>query len=167
MNCPRCGGTLEVYRLGDGESRSCQDCQYVGIEVEHASEGRRSESWDDALERFRTHATDRRVSSDGDTASPGDDDSNGSDPIRALDLPGTGETLERRYEALRTLYELLEAEGSATRSDFLDVVDVEGTGYASTESFWSNAGRPGLRELPDVHPPEDGHHEWRIETHEA
>lgn len=52
MECPRCGGRLETYSLGEEESVGCESCGYVGVEVEHDHEPLRFESWDDAIERF-------------------------------------------------------------------------------------------------------------------
>jgi hypothetical protein len=52
MDCPRCGGAVTVYQLGDRESYVCDDCEYVGIDVEHGAEPEEIESWDEAMERF-------------------------------------------------------------------------------------------------------------------
>jgi transcription elongation factor Elf1 len=72
MECPRCGGTVVVYRLDDRESRVCSDCEYVGIEVEHGTEPAEFESWEEALARFH----ERFASTDGDGT--GDDESPGA-----------------------------------------------------------------------------------------
>ncbi|XGI83361.1 hypothetical protein ACEU6E_08795 [Halorutilales archaeon Cl-col2-1] len=72
-NCPRCGGDLVEYVLdvtkeseiprhekskisedADGrQSYVCERCGYVGIKTEHESELVESESWNEALRRFR------------------------------------------------------------------------------------------------------------------
>ncbi|WP_324757465.1 zf-TFIIB domain-containing protein [Haloarcula montana] len=52
MDCPRCGDPLESYRLGNSETTACGNCSYLGVPVDHKSESRRRESWDDALDRF-------------------------------------------------------------------------------------------------------------------
>ncbi|MBX0285764.1 hypothetical protein [Haloarcula salinisoli] len=52
MNCPRCGGTLTRYRLGERETVGCQECEYVGVTVDHTAEHGPPESWDDAIDRF-------------------------------------------------------------------------------------------------------------------
>ncbi len=52
MECPRCGGKLEQYTLGDRETASCGDCGYVGVPVEHRGELRRVESWEEAISRY-------------------------------------------------------------------------------------------------------------------
>jgi hypothetical protein len=51
--CPRCGGTLERYELWGREQYSCTECGYVGVPVDHESLGGQSESWGDAIRRFR------------------------------------------------------------------------------------------------------------------
>ncbi|MDY6774901.1 MAG: zinc ribbon domain-containing protein [Halobacteria archaeon] len=54
-DCPRCGGDLVEYVLdSDGrQSYVCERCGYVGIETQHESELVESESWNEALRRFR------------------------------------------------------------------------------------------------------------------
>lgn len=86
-----------------------------------------------------------------------------SDPVADLDLPGSGERLERRREAVRTLYEFLQEEGTASRSEFLELVDPEEVGYSSAESFWTNLvkARDALKQLPGVDAPGEGEHTWR------
>jgi hypothetical protein len=54
MDCPRCGGPITVYELGDAVSKVCEDCSYVGVIVDHRREDTDIESWDDALNRFQT-----------------------------------------------------------------------------------------------------------------
>jgi DNA-directed RNA polymerase subunit M/transcription elongation factor TFIIS len=61
MVCPRCGGTLETYRLNDRESLACADCGYVDSAVSHERAASKTESWEDALERFH----ERRAASRG------------------------------------------------------------------------------------------------------
>lgn len=53
MDCPRCGGRLVRYRLGERETVGCQSCEYVGVSVDHTAEQGRPESWDDAIDRFQ------------------------------------------------------------------------------------------------------------------
>ena len=61
MSCPRCGGPLETYRLRDHETPGCPDCGFVDSAVTHERAERKTESWEDALERFR----ERRVADRG------------------------------------------------------------------------------------------------------
>jgi len=69
MDCPRCGGTLSSYRLADAETVACDDCIYVGVPVDHTSEGHQRESWTEALDRFyQRHHT----SADDETAPTSD-----------------------------------------------------------------------------------------------
>lgn len=58
MECPRCGADVTVYRLGSAVSRSCTDCEFVGITVDHHSQRDDTESWDTALTRFRDQPED-------------------------------------------------------------------------------------------------------------
>jgi hypothetical protein len=84
MHCPRCGGHVTVFELGEAVSQVCEDCSYVGVVVDHRPENIDIESWDDALTRFQTEFPDSvpdgvaRV--DDDTAPPDgppDDDETG------------------------------------------------------------------------------------------
>ena len=52
MECPRCGGTVTRYRLGEREAIGCRECAYVGVSVDHTAERGPPESWDDAIDRF-------------------------------------------------------------------------------------------------------------------
>lgn len=54
MDCPRCGreGTLTQYALGDRTAAVCERCGFVGVPVDHESERKKRESWEDALTRF-------------------------------------------------------------------------------------------------------------------
>jgi hypothetical protein len=52
MDCPRCGGTIITYQLDDQESYVCDDCEYVGIDVDHGATPEEVESWDEAMMRF-------------------------------------------------------------------------------------------------------------------
>jgi len=54
MECPRCGGRLTRYRLDDRETMGCQQCAYVGVSVDHTATRGPPESWDDAIDRFKT-----------------------------------------------------------------------------------------------------------------
>lgn len=80
-----------------------------------------------------------------------------------LDLPGSGDTLDRRRITIARLYDYLRQNGTATKDEFLELVDADDLGYASRESFWSNAikGQDTLRALPGVEPPGHGERTWR------
>lgn len=55
MECPRCEGPLTTYALEGARAVVCEDCEYVGVpaDLRPAGEGE-EESWDDALDRFRS-----------------------------------------------------------------------------------------------------------------
>lgn len=150
MDCPRCGSELERYRLGDRESVTCPKCHYAGVNVEHGSPGAGpAESWDDALDRFRRRARQKRLGEEATTA------------LASLELPGSDELVELRREAVGVLYERLKRQGSATKSDLLHGVDTTDLGYASPDTFWSSLARDAMRELPGVETPEPGGSTWR------
>ncbi|MFC4405867.1 TFIIB-type zinc ribbon-containing protein [Haloarchaeobius iranensis] len=51
--CPRCGSSLSAYSLSDVEAYGCDSCGWVGVPVDHKSEPKRLESWQDAIQRFQ------------------------------------------------------------------------------------------------------------------
>ena len=82
-----------------------------------------------------------------------------------LDLPGSGDNLEGRRDGVRAIYEYLKEHGKGRRSDFKEVVDVEKTGYATFNSFYTNCVDNGglLADLPGVKSPGEGGHTYRYE----
>lgn len=78
-------------------------------------------------------------------------------------LAGSGDVLERRVDAVVEMYAHLREEGAAEKSDLLDAIDVDATGYDSEASVWANMvkGRDTLRALPGVEPPGSGMSTWR------
>jgi hypothetical protein len=80
--------------------------------------------------------------------------------LRGLGLPGRGDDLEARVEALLAMHDLLrEREGERVNADQLkDIADEYAHGYADAGSFWSNCvkknsaqERPNaLKALPGV-----------------
>lgn len=76
MNCPRCGGHVTVFELGEAVSQVCEDCSYVGVLCDHRPEDGEIESWDEALTRLQTELPDTVLDSvarvDDDTAPPDD-----------------------------------------------------------------------------------------------
>lgn len=93
-------------------------------------------------------------------------DVNDDSLVTDLDLPGSGDTLERRRAAVQRLYDHLRENGTARRRDFLDLVDADKVDYSSAKSFWSNCikDRDALHSLPGVDPPGEGEHTWRYES---
>lgn len=61
MECPRCGGPLGRYSLGDQEAIRCESCGYVGVPVEHRGERKRVESWEEAISRYADAAANASV----------------------------------------------------------------------------------------------------------
>lgn len=55
MECPRCEAErLQRYEMDGREAVSCERCGYLGVPVDHASDGaEEGESWEEALARFR------------------------------------------------------------------------------------------------------------------
>lgn len=53
MECPRCNGPVESFTLGEATAVVCETCGYVGIPTDHRVVSGSSESWEEALERFR------------------------------------------------------------------------------------------------------------------
>ena len=170
MECPRCGGELTVYRLGGESSWVCKECGSVGVETEHGSEPERTETWEQALQRFyRQHVEEEEASADESDGKPAEASTQPGRAAAALDdleVPGEEETQHRRRETIAEMYAFLEERETASRSDFLELVDSEEVSYASPEQFWESVGRDGLKDLPGVTPPESGHHEWAFENDE-
>lgn len=82
------------------------------------------------------------------------------------DLPGQGETLAARRDAVRACLELLVERGEASKSDFIDEVYPDHpAGYSSSGAWWNAVGKKGLRELverrEDVDAPKPGGSTWR------
>ncbi|MFB6095790.1 MAG: hypothetical protein ABEJ74_00185 [Haloferacaceae archaeon] len=57
MECPRCGGVLTTFTLGEARAVVCESCEYVGVPIDHQPPpGEEGESWDEVLERHRRRA---------------------------------------------------------------------------------------------------------------
>lgn len=52
MRCERCGEPVERYELDGAAAISCPKCGFIGVPVDHKSEPKPHESWQDAFERF-------------------------------------------------------------------------------------------------------------------
>ncbi|WP_435065780.1 ArsR family transcriptional regulator [Halobaculum sp. EA56] len=80
--------------------------------------------------------------------------------IADAELPGSGETLEKRRGALRAAYDYLSRNPNATESEFLvEVFPEHPAGYKTADKWWE-AIEPALRELPNVDVNEDREHVW-------
>ncbi len=84
------------------------------------------------------------------------------DAIAAVSLPGSGETLTNRQNALYAAYEYLVEHPSAKKSDFLETVYPEHPAAFETPEGWWNAIQPALKELPGVDPPEERGQIWKF-----
>ncbi len=86
--------------------------------------------------------------------------------IESVELPGSGERLERRREAVNACYHFLRSEGSASKADFVEHVYPDHTAaYDSSGGWWNAVGKRGLRDLArddrlDVVAPGEGEHTW-------
>ncbi|MFP8955061.1 helix-turn-helix domain-containing protein (plasmid) [Natrialbaceae archaeon A-arb3/5] len=93
------------------------------------------------------------------TAALEDTDDDLREQVRAV-LPGSGETLDARTDAVLEMYDLIRDRGGdvVTTGELKDVVNPDAVGYSSIGSFWNNAvkknaaqDRPNaLTTLPDV-----------------
>lgn len=86
--------------------------------------------------------------------------------IDGLDLPGSGDTLEARRDAVRACYEYLRSEGEATKSEFQNDVYPDHSGrYKSDGGWWNAVGKQGLREVAEqvetIDAPAEGEHIWQ------
>jgi len=86
--------------------------------------------------------------------------------LEELELPGSGDLLQERREAVRACVIHLRETGDETKSGFLEQIYPDHrAGYGSTGGWW-NAIRPALLELSEeieaIRPPGgEGAHRWR------
>lgn len=143
-----------------GRSRVVDD-----VDQEDAASGRGE---DVASNRADRPGRDDVVEDAGDQEIGADPDRSSTDDavdaaLADVDLPGSGAKEERRRRAVRDLYDHLRENGTATRAEFLELIDADVVGYASPESFWTNCVKAtdALASLPDVEKPGEGEHTWR------
>ncbi|WP_324759757.1 helix-turn-helix domain-containing protein [Haloarcula montana] len=80
--------------------------------------------------------------------------------IANADLPGSGELLERRRDALRASYDYLREHPDTDHGAFLnDVFPEHPAGYTTADEWWDAIG-PALESLPDVEIASDSDHVW-------
>lgn len=79
MGCPRCGGAIEEFTLGNSRSNYCESCGWVGIDVELSrGESSPSDAFSaDAMEAGRLPSADRGRS--GTSTMPGSEPPSESD----------------------------------------------------------------------------------------
>lgn len=77
-------------------------------------------------------------------------------------VPGEGELMNRRIWTVIEMYKLLQEKGSAEKSDFLEVVNLDAVEYSSLDLAWSNMveGQDTLSALPCVEKPPKGQTTW-------
>lgn len=81
MDCPRCGTPLTRYALDGREALGCDDCGYIGVEVDHHVERREDETWAEALARFERQQRDREAGTD---AAPEETEEASPEPVPAI-----------------------------------------------------------------------------------
>ena len=144
----------ELYdRKGRGESY--EDVAWRLIEHADAyQELQATEEGEEDIAREDTQA-DAQPEPVGDDVTDAEPAGEGYQPLDdgalfALDLPGSGEKLKRRQEAVRAAFEYIKENGKATPSDLKDDVYPEHDGeYASARSWWKNLVYPSFGELAD------------------
>lgn len=111
--------------------------------------GARSRVWWTPLDEDQTDAVQERRTE-------------ATDAAYDVDLPGSGDILERRREALLAAYDYLSENPEAKKADFLrDVYPDYRAEFKSAEGWW-NAIQPALREMPGVDPPKERGHIWHF-----
>lgn len=84
-------------------------------------------------------------------------ESNAYDAIDSLDLPGSGDVLEARRDAVRAIYDYIRENGKGRKSEFEDLLNTENLGYDSFHSFWKNTvTKRDALDLPGVATPSEG-----------
>lgn len=70
--------------------------------------------------------------------------------VDGLSLPGSGEVLERRREAVRAVVERVHELGRAAKPELLEIVDPESLGYQDAESCWKGLLQSALHNIDEV-----------------
>ncbi|AFK19804.1 hypothetical protein E6P09_01125 [Haloferax mediterranei ATCC 33500] len=60
MPCPRCSQHLSTLAFDGHAALYCERCGFADIEASHERDAPASESWDDAITRFRKQAAETR-----------------------------------------------------------------------------------------------------------
>lgn len=138
------------------------DDMTIGELVGQLNEGFEDEFIDEADDEDG-EASDAAVDRDGEAVDDLDEQ------LADLDLPGDGDVLERRREAVRECYELLQEQGKLSKSDALEKVYPDHpAGYESPGGWWNTIGKVGLRDLArvrsDVVAPSEGGRTWEAKN---
>lgn len=114
------------------------------------------DSFDDALNRVLNVYGEQRgehlhpTAREGLEAEPDESAQEAAAGVGELTLPGSGQTLERRREAVAAVVGRIHELGRAAKPELLEVVDHERLGYSDGESCWKNLLQPALHELDEV-----------------
>lgn len=84
MDCPRCGTPLTRYALEGREALGCDDCGYIGVEVDHHVERREDETWAEALARFERQQRERSAAALAEEGSESDGGEGSAEPVPAI-----------------------------------------------------------------------------------
>lgn len=120
----------------------------------------RGDSYKDVLDRLLALADDL----DRETVAvlqPDEGRADRREAVEDLDIPGQGEVVEQRREAVRAAREHLERAGRVQKGDLVEIgVEIAGETYADDHSLWKNLLQPALSELEGVES-EGGSGYWR------
>jgi len=82
--------------------------------------------------------------------------------IADAELPGSGELLEKRQEALRAAYDYVSENPNATKSEFfVEVFPENPAGYKTADEWWKVI-EPALTDMPNVDVETDRGHVWHF-----
>lgn len=174
FTAPEIADRLDVTRKTI--SSKLESLQYAGV-VERKDVGANAVAWwlagtrkprRDAEPRERALAPDQ-AGLDDVVDDVQEEDKDVRDIVDELDIPGSGDRLEARRQAIVDCHTHLRMEQTADKSDFLQVIERFDHGYANGESFWANVvkGKDTLQSLPNVNPPAPGGATtWRWTTEE-
>ncbi|GGO01550.1 helix-turn-helix transcriptional regulator [Haloarcula pellucida] len=80
--------------------------------------------------------------------------------IASVDLPGSGDRLAERRDALRAAYDYLNENPDASETEVItEVFPDHPAGYDTADKWW-DVIKPALKELPDVDVETDPDHVW-------
>lgn len=122
---------------------------------------------DEETEETSTNGQERREYTEGktlDLADPTADEETAqsvAEAIAAVETPGDAASQQKREQALREVYDYLEAHGEGQRQEFKELLG-DDVGYASFSSWWSNfvQAKDALAQLPHIEAPSKGEHKW-------
>ena len=86
--------------------------------------------------------------------------------VDEISLPGSGQILQERRDAVRQCLSMLRERGRAQKSEFIDEIYPDASaGYQSESGWWNSIGKRGLVEIADederIQSPPEGSHYWR------